>query len=111
MKQLDEKTRDAVIGNVGSLAVFRVGADDAEYLEKLFTPVFSAKDIMNLDNRHAYVKTLVHGKPVRPFNIETITVKQGSRAVTEALQRESYDRYGKDRSEVEAAILKKYGLV
>ncbi len=111
MKQLDEKTRDAVIGNVGSLAVFRVGEDDAEYLEKLFTPVFSAKDIMNLDNRHAYVKTLVRGKPVRPFNIETITVKQGSGAVTEVLQRESYDRYGKDRSEVEAAILKKYGLV
>src|SRR5690606_29759281 len=36
--QLEEKIRDAVFGNVGSLAAFRVGPEDAEFLEKQFTP-------------------------------------------------------------------------
>jgi hypothetical protein len=36
IKQLQENIKDAVFGNVGNMAVFRVGADDAEYLEKQF---------------------------------------------------------------------------
>jgi len=35
--QLDEKIKNAVFGNVGSMAVFRVGTEDAEFLEKQFT--------------------------------------------------------------------------
>ena len=30
--------RDAIFGNVGTMIVFRVGADDAEFLEKEFDP-------------------------------------------------------------------------
>ena len=32
IKQLDEKIKDSVFGNVGSMAMFRVGAEDAEFL-------------------------------------------------------------------------------
>ena len=39
--QLNEKIRDAVFGNVGSMAAFRVGAEDAEFLIKYFAPVFT----------------------------------------------------------------------
>ena len=39
MPQLTDEIRNAVIGNVGSMAAYRVGADDAEFLEKQFERV------------------------------------------------------------------------
>lgn len=70
IKQLDEKIRDAVFGNVGSIVAFRVGADDAEYLEEQFLPVFNKEDLMNIDNFNAYVKLLLNGQTTKPFNIK-----------------------------------------
>jgi len=70
IKQLDEKITDAVFGNVGSMIAFRVGANDAEYLEKQFLPVFTKEDLMNIDNFNAYVKLLVNGQTTKPFNIK-----------------------------------------
>jgi hypothetical protein len=42
--QLDDNIKDAVFGNVGNMGVFRVGAEDAEFLEKQFEPVFTSND-------------------------------------------------------------------
>ncbi len=106
--QLDEKIKDAVFGNVGSMAVLRVGAEDAEYLQKQFDPIFTATDIMNIDNMNAYIKMLSHGKPTRPFNIEFTWPAKGNDKIVENLKELSYLKYGQDREEVEAAIMEKY---
>ena len=106
--QLEEKIRDAVFGNVGSLAVFRVGADDAEYLEKQFSPVFTANDIINIENRNAYVKMLVHGRPAVPFNIETLPPPAGKKEHLDKLKELSYLKFGKARSQIESVIHSKY---
>jgi ribosomal protein S25 len=106
--QLEEGIRDSVFGNVGSIATFRVGAEDAEYLEKQFSPVFTAKDIMSIDNRNAYIKMLAHGRPVKPFNIETMTPPQGNKSVVDAIKQLSHLKYGRDRKLVEEEIMKKY---
>ncbi len=106
--QLEEKIKDSVFGNVGTISAFRVGADDAEYLEKQFEPVFKASDIMNLDNRNCYMKLLVGGKPVRPFSMETIPPSKGNPAIVPKLQELSYLMYGKDRGLIEEEILEKY---
>jgi len=106
--QLEEGIRDSVFGNVGSIASFRVGAEDAEYLEKQFSPVFTAKDIMSIDNRNAYLKMLANGRPVKPFNIETLPPPQGNKDVVESVKQLSYLKFGKERSLVEAEIMKKY---
>ncbi|MBI2475753.1 MAG: TraM recognition domain-containing protein [Candidatus Taylorbacteria bacterium] len=108
IKQLEEKIRDAVFGNVGSLASFRVGSEDAEFLEKQFEPVFTRQDIINLDNHHAYLKLLVHGRPVKPFNIETVLPPSGNTANIEKLKELSYLKFGRERAAVEAEIMKKY---
>ncbi len=108
--QLEEKTRDAVFGNVGSIATFRVGVDDAEYLEKQFSPIFNQKDIINLDNYQAYLKLLVNGRPSTPFNIETPGLPKLDRGGVEALKQLSYNRYGRDRAEVEESIISRYAL-
>ncbi len=107
--QLEDKIKDAVFGNVGSIAAFRVGPEDAEYLQKQFEPTFMSNDIMNLDNRNAYVKLLVNGRPAKPFNIETLPPPKGAPAeVVEQLKSLSYLKYGKDKREIEEDINKKY---
>jgi len=106
--QLETGIRDAVFGNVGSIASFRIGAEDAEYLEKQFSPEFTAKDIMNIDNRNAIVKMLVAGRPAKAFNIRTLPPPAGNPSVVEALKQLSYLTYGGDKEEIENNILKKY---
>ncbi len=109
IKQLDEKIKDAVFGNVGSLAAFRIGSDDAEYLEKQFAPVFTAQDLMNIDNRVAGLKVLNGGRPERPFTLETLPPSEGSRETAERLMQMSFARYGRPKADVEAEIRKTYG--
>lgn len=106
--QLEEKIRDAVFGNVGSLAAFRVGSDDAEYLSKQFEPTFTEKQIMNLDNANAYLRLLVGGRPSKPFNLETISFPNVNRQGINALKEISYLKYGKARAEIEENILSRY---
>jgi predicted ribonuclease YlaK len=106
--QLEEGIKNSVFGNVGSIASFRVSSEDAEYLEKQFAPVFSAKDLMNVDNLNCYVKMLSSGRPTKPFNIFVPFPPRGETAFVEKVKELSYLKYGKDRSEVEAEIMKKY---
>ncbi len=108
IKQIDEGIRDAVFGNVGSMAVFRVSVDDAEYLVKQFEPVFTAKDIMNVDNLNAYMKILSQGKPVRPFSLFEPFPPKGDIGIGDKLKQLSYLTYGQDRAFVEDSIMEKY---
>lgn len=106
--QLTDEIRDAVFGNVGSLAAFRVGSEDTDVLEKQFDPVFAAKDLMNIENYHAYVRVLANGTPTKPFSIKTLPPSETSSERVEALIEQSYERYGRDREEVEAEIQARY---
>ena len=106
--QLDEKIRDAVVGNVGTKTAFRVGATDAEFLEKQFTPIFSKQDLENLPNRHAVCALLVNGVPARPFSLQTANLPRFDISTVPALKELSYRTYGRDREEVEAEMRKKF---
>ncbi len=70
--QLDEKVRSAIFGNVGTMIVFRVGADDAEFLEKEFFEEFLSSDFVNLPNAHIYARIMVDGISSRPFSARTL---------------------------------------
>lgn len=108
LAQIDEKIRDAVFGNVGSMAVFRVGQEDGEFFGKLFEPTFSAPDFTNIENRNAYVRMLARGVPQKPFNILTLTLNEGNLAQVDDLRELSYLTYGRDRATVEAHIKARY---
>ncbi|MFC1801836.1 helicase HerA domain-containing protein [Patescibacteria group bacterium] len=108
--QLEDNIKSSVFGNVGSMATFRVGSQDAEFLEKQFEPTFTASDIMNLDNRNTYIKMLVNGQPAKPFNIETVAPTQGSLENAETIRQLSKMTYGKDKSEIEKEIAEKYNV-
>jgi type IV secretory pathway TraG/TraD family ATPase VirD4 len=76
LHQLDEKIRNAVIGNFGTLISFRLGAYDATFLEKEFQGVFTARDLMALPNYHIYLKLMIDGKPSLPFSATTFLPTQ-----------------------------------
>ena len=108
INQLEENIKNAVFGNVGSMAVFRVGTEDANFLEQKFKPTFNAHDITKLDNYNAYVSMLVDGQPTKPFNIKTLAPEMGNPSIVNNLKELSYVKYGKDRAEVEAEIMSRY---
>jgi len=108
ISQLEDKIKNAVFGNVGSMAVFRVGGEDAQFLENKFKPVFTAADIMKIENRNAYMSMLVNGQPTKPFNIATFPPPQGTMEIVEKIKELSYLKFGRERAEVEEEIMNKY---
>lgn len=106
--QLDPVIKDAVFGNVGSLVAFRVGTEDAQFLEQQFAPVFTAKDIMNTPNYNAIVRILANGVPTKPFSVAMRPPIQSNPALIEQLIEQSLARYGRPRAEVEAEISARY---
>jgi hypothetical protein len=108
LAQVDEKIRDAVFGNVGSMAAFRVGQEDGEFFGKLFAPTFEASDFTNIENRNAYVRLLAGGVPQKPFNIKTLDLSEGNLAQVDDLRHLSYLTYGRDRATVEGAIRERF---
>ncbi|PIR88556.1 MAG: hypothetical protein COU09_01590, partial [Candidatus Harrisonbacteria bacterium CG10_big_fil_rev_8_21_14_0_10_44_23] len=66
--QLSEEIRKGVFGNVGSIAAFRVGTEDGEFLEKQFSPVFSRRDLINIDNFNCYLRMLINGQTAPAFS-------------------------------------------
>jgi hypothetical protein len=106
--QLEEKIRDAVVGNVGTKASFRIGTTDAEFLAKQFEPVFNAPDLENLPNYNAVMALLVNGVPARPFTIETEKPAPRDYSRIDEMREISYQTYGRPREEVEQEIRDRY---
>ncbi|MCR4333659.1 MAG: type IV secretory system conjugative DNA transfer family protein, partial [Patescibacteria group bacterium] len=106
--QIQEKTRDAVFGNVGNMAVFRVGEEDAEFFAKQFAPVFEALDFVNIENRNAYVKILTGGVPQKPFDMKTPNLPALNHSQVDDLIHLSSLTYGRDRATVENMIRERY---
>lgn len=100
----DTRTRDAVFGNAGTMVSFRVGAEDAEVLEKEFAPVFDQNDIINVEKYTANIKLLIDNTASRPFNMSTMLPPEGSDEMVAILKELSRLKYGRDRGEVEAEI-------
>jgi hypothetical protein len=108
LAQIDEKTRDAVFGNVGNMAIFRVGEEDAEFFEKQFAPVFKALDFVNLEFRNAYMKILTKGIPQKPFDMKTVDLPPLNHEQVKDLVQLSSLTYGRDRATVENMIRERY---
>jgi len=105
--QLEDKIREAVFGNVGTIVAFRVGAEDTEILKRQFEPEFSENDLLNIDNFNAYVKTLINGLTAKPFNIKINPSEEGNADYAAQIKELSRQKYSRDRQEVEADILRR----
>lgn len=71
--QLPEEIRYAVLGNIGTLICFRVGAKDAAFLARELAPRFGAEDLLNLPNHQIYLRLMIDGAPSQAFSATTLT--------------------------------------
>jgi hypothetical protein len=106
--QLDDDIKNAVFGNVGTICAFRVGADDSEYLETQFAPVFTKNDLINLPIGSCYTRLLVKGQPTVPFSMEVdwdwITNQPENFDAAKKIKEMSRLKYGVPAKEVEEYI-------
>jgi hypothetical protein len=106
--QLSDSIRKAVFGNVGTMALFRVGQEDAEFLSQYLSPLFSAHDLVNLDNFHSYVKLMQRGQVSQPFNMKLYPPTPRNTETAHVVQNLSRLKYGKERELVEQEITSRY---
>ena len=113
MTDTSTRVRDAVFGNVGTLCVFRVGAEDAEFLEKEFEPVFVIQDLVNLPNHHIYIKLMIDGISGNAFSATTLPPVDlsGTTENEEKIIKVTRERYGTKREIVEEKIARWSGMV
>lgn len=94
-----------VLGNVANIVVFRVGGEDAEKLEAEMTPVFKAKDMINLGMQEFYIKETIDGETYDPFSAETLKVLPAPHpSYKERILDASRQRYAKPVFEVEREL-------
>ncbi len=104
IKQLDDDTRDAIMGNIGTMISWRIGALDAEFLQKEMDPV-QIDDLVNTEKYNFYIRMLIDGAPTEPFNVTSYAPDAHENIqVGEAVRQLSRLKYGRDRDVVEAEI-------
>lgn len=112
IEQLDEKVRSAIFGNVGTLVCFRVGPEDAEFLEKEFAPEFNINDLLNLGRANIYIKLLIDGIVSSPFSAEVlpaITVfSPPQESIAELIIEQSRRQYGVPKVAIEKKIIESW---
>ena len=105
IEQMEEEVRAAVFGNVGTMIVFRVGAYDAEVLEKEFMPTFTAEDIVNLGVYQIYLKLMIDGVSSQPFSATTLPpIALPPVSPAEEVKASSRAQFARSRGDVEKAI-------
>ena len=95
MAQIPEDVQKAILGNVGSIVSFSVGASDAAILHKEFAEVFSENDLVNLLRYQIAVKLMVDGHSARPFLANTLPLPVSSNKNREKVIRVSRERWAR----------------
>ncbi len=109
--QMEEKTSDAVFGNVGTTVTFRVGAQDAELLEKEFAPDFMVQDFVNLSFAQIYLKLMIDGVSSRPFSASTLPpMPPPEQSFEKEIIEYSRTHYGSAQADIEEKIMAFHGL-
>lgn len=109
LDQVPEGIIKAVLGNVGTFIIFRVGSKDAEVLVKELGEGVKFEELINLPSYHIFVKLLVDGAPTRPFLAVTFPPKERPGiSYKEEIIILNHLKYAKRRSLVEARIAKTF---
>ncbi len=113
--QIEDEVKNAVFGNVGTIATFRVGVTDANYLQHEYQPTFTETDLLNIERYNIFVKTIVNNEPVPPFTLDLtknldIYNKLKNDKLGKMIVQLSRLKFGRDRDLVEAEIAQRAKL-
>lgn len=103
--------KNAIFGNVGSMMSYKVGAEDAEKLEKEFAPNFSGGDLVNMDKFKGVMRLMIDGQVTRAFSLipENIYLEKWDPKLMRALVELSRLKYGREKEFVNREILFRIG--
>jgi type IV secretory pathway TraG/TraD family ATPase VirD4 len=73
LNQLEPDIRHAVLGNVGTIISFRIGAEDSPYMVREFADYVEEIDLLQLPNHRVYLKLMIKGSPSMPFSAMTLS--------------------------------------
>jgi Type IV secretion-system coupling protein DNA-binding domain len=104
IEQVNEKIRHAIFGNVGTMIIFRVGAEDAKQLVQEVQPTFNEEDMINLPRYSMYLKLMIDGTTSKPFSATTTQLSIPNHSYKDAVLECSAERYGRSRETVEFEI-------
>lgn len=76
LKQLEPDVLHAVLGNMGTVISFRLGAEDAPYLAREYQPTIDAEDLVNLPNHSMYLKLMIDGAPRRVMSADALAPRE-----------------------------------
>lgn len=110
IEQVDEKIRFAILGNVGTMIIFRVGAEDAKHLMQEVYPKFTEEDLINLPRYSMYLKLMIDGATSKPFSAQTISLNPAVNSYKKYIIQFSRDKYTRDKQEVERDIFLRSGI-
>jgi Type IV secretion-system coupling protein DNA-binding domain len=108
IEQIHEKIRFAIFGNVGTMIIFRVGAEDAGQLVQEVQPVFSEEDLINLPRYSMYLKLMIDGATSKPFSAMTNPLPASGYSYKDVVIARSREQYGRLRKDVEQEIQNRY---
>ncbi len=104
--QMEEDVRSAVFGNVGTTVAFRVGPFDAEVLETVFAPQFTAIDLVNLGFAQIYLSLMIDGVGSQPFSAQTLPpLERPAVSCREMVISASQRNFAKPRASVEQIVI------
>ena len=110
LDQVPIDIKKAILGNVGTLITFRLGASDAVELETEFRPEFNAVHLENMGMRQIYLKMAIDGLTSRPFSATTLApIDKPTQSNRDNILKASQNRYGRNREVVEKLIYKRFG--
>ncbi len=104
--QMEETIRDAVFGNMGTTITFRVGPLDAEFIERVYTPVFNAQDLQNIAFGQVFMTLLIDGMSSKPFSALTLPpIQPRETPDRNRVIETSRAQYARNQSQVETKVM------
>jgi len=109
ISQMPMEVKDAVFGNVGSIAAFRMGADDARAMQRYFEPQFLEYDLVHMHNRHFVISMTIEGEKVPAFSAISLNLPPQQEDNTADIIQRSRAQYAVSRDFVERYVGERYG--
>lgn len=105
----DTEIRDAILGNVGSMFVSRIGPEDTDTFVKVFAPEFNANDLINSDAFTWYTKMIKNNTQLPPFTMKGLPPIDTNPELAQKIRQLSRLTYGRPRVQVEHDIAQRSG--
>ncbi len=108
--QMEETIRDAVFGNMGSIVAFRIGPLDAEFMEKVFAPIFTQEDLQNIAMFQMYLTLQIDNLGSKPFSARALEPIPPLRtSMRDMVIDHSRSNFARTRTDVEESVREFFG--